>query len=83
LIIEINFLNVFSDVESEYEIGFYLTITVLTLEGVAIIISYPFIDMVCAVLTKAEYKWMVGEKFTLLDSFQFFLEAINFIAGYF
>ncbi len=38
---EINFLNVFFDVESEYEVGFPITLTVFVLEGETIIISDP------------------------------------------
>ncbi len=38
---EINFLNVFFDVESEYEVDFPTTLTVFALKGEAIIISDP------------------------------------------
>jgi hypothetical protein len=38
---EINFLNVFFDVESEYEVDFPITLTVFALEGEKIIISDP------------------------------------------
>jgi hypothetical protein len=44
LIIEINFLTVFFDVESEYGIGLSPTINILALEGVAIIFSNPVHD---------------------------------------
>jgi hypothetical protein len=40
-IIQMNFSNVFFDVESESEICFFLTITVFALEGVVIILSNP------------------------------------------
>ncbi len=38
---EINFLNVFFDVESEYEVDFPITLAVFALEGEKIIISDP------------------------------------------
>jgi hypothetical protein len=39
MIVEINFISVVFDVESEYGIGLSLTITIFALEGVAIIFS--------------------------------------------
>jgi hypothetical protein len=41
MIVEINFFNVFFDVESEYGIDLSLTITIFALEGVATILSNP------------------------------------------
>ncbi len=44
-IIEINIFDVFFGIESEYEIGFSVTIKVLAVEGVVIIISNPILQI--------------------------------------